>query len=88
MKRFSDDKIAEIYETGFAKGVPQHVSVAAHEVARLLIAARSLQDVGVVGPIARWANLPGRYGLHVNGKYYVTFDWSSESAWELKLERR
>jgi hypothetical protein len=88
MKTFLNNQIEQIYHTGFAAGVPQRVSVAAHEVTRLLLAAGSLQDVGVIGPIERWANLPGRYGLHVEGKWRVTFVWSDERAWELKLERR
>jgi hypothetical protein len=63
--------------------------VGAHEIARLLAAARSLQDVGVIGPIIRWHNSPERYGSHVYGKWHVTWSWSTDfGAYEMRLERR
>jgi plasmid maintenance system killer protein len=89
MRRFADEKLREIYETRFAAGVSQRISRPAHEVARLLVAAFSLQDVGVIGPIFRWSNAPERYGLHVHGKWHVTFAWSDGlGAYEIRLERR
>lgn len=89
MRRFDDDKLREIFETRFAAGVPKHVSVAAHQTTHPLVAARSLQDVGVLGSIVRLRNAPDRFGLHVSGKWHVTFGWSDEfGAFELKLERR
>lgn len=88
MKRFDDDRLKEIYETRFASGVPEHVSVAAHELARPLMAACSLQDVGVLGTIVRWSQEPERFGLQVDGKRHVTFAWSEEiGAHEMRLER-
>jgi len=89
MKRFDDDRTREIYETRFALGVPEHVSVAAHETMHPLVAACSLQDVGILGPIIRLLNTPDRYGLLVNGKWHVTFAWSDDfGAYAIKLERR
>ena len=56
---------------------------------RILVAARNLQDVGVLGPIVRWQNALERFGLLVNGKWHVTFAWSEElGASEIILERR
>jgi plasmid maintenance system killer protein len=89
MKQFTDRRIREIYETRFAAGVPKHVSVAAHETVRPLVAACGLQDVGVLGPIVRWPKAPERYGLHINGKWHITFAWSDDfGAHEICLERR
>jgi plasmid maintenance system killer protein len=89
MKRFDDDKLVEIYETRFAADVPEHVSIAAHETAYPLVAARSLQDVGVLGPILRLRNTPDRYGLHIDGKWHLTFSWCDDfGAYNIRLERR
>lgn len=54
----------------------------------LLIAAADWQDVGVIGAVGRIASNPVRYGLHVDGKWYVTFQWETiGGATEIKLER-
>lgn len=89
MSRFDDDQIREIYETRFAAGVPQHVSVAVHRTTHPLVAACSLQDVGVLGTIIRLRNAPDRYGLHISGKWHVTFLWREGfGADVIRLERR
>ena len=89
MKRFDDERTREIYETRFSNGVPEHVSVAAHQIVHPLVAASSLQDVGVLGAIVRWRNVPKRYGLQVDGKWHVTFAWSDDyGAYAIRLERR
>ncbi len=89
MKRFADKRTQEIYETRFGSGVAKHLAVATHEVTRLLVAACDLQDVGILGPILRWRNAPERYGLHIHGKWHVTFAWSDDiGAHEIRLERR
>ncbi len=89
MRRYQDDRTREVYETRFAAGVPEHISVAAHAVICPLLAACSLQDVGVLGPILRWRNSPERYGVQIDGKWHVTFAWSDDmGAHEIMLERR
>lgn len=89
MKRFENEVIEEIYWTRFSQGVPDHVSIAAHKIVRPLVAARSLQDVDVLGTILRWPNAPDRLGLNVRGKWHVTFVWYDEAgAYEILLERR
>jgi plasmid maintenance system killer protein len=89
MKRIDDDKLQQICATRFAQGVPKHVSVTVHERARILIAAKSLQDVRIMGPILRWPNAPNRYGLRVDRKWHVTYAWSEDfGAYEIRLERR
>jgi plasmid maintenance system killer protein len=89
MRRFDDEELQQICATRFAQGVPEHVSVAAHERARILIAAKTLQDVRIMGPILRWPKIPARYGLHIDGKWHVTYSWSEDfGAYEIRLERR
>jgi len=89
MNQFQCDKAREIYETRFCAEIPDHVTTAAHETMRVLIAARSLQDVGVLGSIFRWPNAPNRLGLAVHGKWHVTFSWIDEfGAHEISIERR
>jgi hypothetical protein len=89
MNRFAHELAEEVYETRFSRRLPKHVAIAAHELMRVLLAARALEDVGVLGPIVRWASLPGRYGLPVDGKWHATFEWSDTfGATEIQLERR
>jgi hypothetical protein len=55
----------------------------------VLLAAKSLADVGVVGTIMRWRNLPGRLGIHIWDKWYVIFSWSeTDGVSSMKLQRR
>jgi hypothetical protein len=88
MPDFADITTKQVYETRFAPTIPTSVSVSAHELMHPLAAAHSLQDVGVLGKIARWQSQPGRYGLHVHGKWYVTFEWSTFGARGIRIERR
>jgi plasmid maintenance system killer protein len=89
MEPFEDDISREVYETRFSKHVPKEVAVKAHPKMHVLLAARSLQDVGVLGPIVRWANTPGRFGLEIDGKWHITFAWSPYmGAYGIRLERR
>jgi hypothetical protein len=89
MNRFHDDKTLQIYETRFAADVPEHITVAAHETMHPLVAACTLQDVGTQGSIIRLRNSPDRYGLHIDGKWHVTFAWCDNfGAYDILLERR
>ena len=89
MQQFKDKRSREIYETRFAGSVPEHVSIAAHKIMRIMVAAGSLQDIGVLGPIVRWRDAPNPLGIYVYGKWHVTFAWSEDfGAAEICLERR
>ncbi len=89
MKRFADERTELVYRTGFADDVPEHVAHQAGWYINLLLAAHEVHDIGVIGPIARWANSPGRLGIHVDAKWYVTFEWDLLAhAKEIRLERR
>ena len=43
MRKFKDKRSREIYETRFASNVPEHVSIAAHKIMRIMVAAGSHQ---------------------------------------------
>ena len=89
MDQFADKRTEDIYLTRFGRGVRQHISVAAHEAMRLLVASRSHQDIAVIGPIVRWKKELGLYGLHIESKWFVTFRWSDDfGAYEIHLQRR
>jgi plasmid maintenance system killer protein len=89
MDRFADKRTETIYLTRFGSGVRQHVSVEAHESMQLLVASRTHQDIAVMGPIVRWKKEPGLYGLHIEGKWFVTFRWSDDfGAYQIHLQRR
>jgi len=90
MKRFANTRAEEVHKTGFARGVPKNIGRQAHWLMHLLLAAQDLQDVGFIGKITRWC-VDDRelYGLHINGKWYVTFLWLELArAVEVNIERR
>ena len=88
MQKFKCEMARAAYEMRFARGIPKHVSIKAHKTIRVLIAARDLQDVGVLGRIVRWREAPERYGLTIDGKWHVLFEWSEDfGAYEISLER-
>jgi hypothetical protein len=88
VRRFADERLEQIYHTRFAAGLPKPVVINAHEVASLLAASRSLQDVGVIGPIIRLRNAPDRHASLVYEKWHITWDWSEDfGAHEMRLER-
>lgn len=89
MERFTDQRTEAVYATGFVHGVPKHVAHRGQWVITLLLAARDWQDVRVISAIGRWPRHPGRYGLHIAGKWYVSFHWSPAlGAYDLTLERQ
>jgi hypothetical protein len=89
MQRFANKTTELIATTRFGGGIRQHVTVAAYEIMQLLVACHSHQDIGVIGPITRFARTDELYGLQVEGKWYVTFRWSEDfGAYQIRLERR
>ncbi|MDQ6768866.1 MAG: hypothetical protein M3Z54_02635 [Gemmatimonadota bacterium] len=88
MTRFADARAKNVYRTGVGAGVPARIARRAHWVLHLLLAAHGLQDVGVIGRIERWASRPGRYGINIDGKWFVTFAWDPPfGANAVRLER-
>jgi len=89
MRRFANTQAEQAFGQGFVSGLPRRLGRDAHRIIRLLAAAHELQDVGIVGRLARWPNRPGRYGISVTGKWFVTFQWETlAGAVEIRLERR
>jgi plasmid maintenance system killer protein len=89
MHRFADQRAETVFVTGFAHGVPAHISRMACWDMRVLVAARTMQDVGVIGRIIRWRDDPGRHGLMIGGKWCLTFAWEpGVGAIEIAIERR
>ena len=88
MDRFTDDRTLVVFESGFAKGVPKHVAHEAGWKMQVLVCAAEIGDVSILGPINRWVET-GRLGVHIEGKWFVTFEWvAGLGATQLTLERR
>lgn len=87
VNRFTDDRTTEVFQGGFAPGIPKHVAHDAGWLMQVLVCATSLQDVAIMGSVVRWPET-GRLGLQVGGKWYVTFTWDPlAGAKEITLER-
>ena len=88
MNRFADSRAEQAYADGFVAGVPKDVAPKAGWLMHLLLAAHDWQDVRFFSKIGRSATRPGRYGLPVSGKWFVTFAWEPAfGAAEIRLER-
>jgi plasmid maintenance system killer protein len=88
MKRFADAEAEDLYRTGSSARLRKHVARRAHWSMHLLTAARTVSDVRVIGRITRWPKKSGRFGLHVEGKWFVTFDWEDLiGPFEIRIER-
>ena len=89
MTRFADPSSEEVYKTGFTGRLPRGQCHKARWLLHLLLAAHDLQDVGVIGRIARWPGKRDRYGVHLHERWFITFTWESLlGATGIKLERR
>ena len=88
VQRFSDPVAEEIYHTGFSPRLPKGIARKAYSRVRLLVAAKSLQDVGIMGPIARSSKDDGVYGVAINGKWFIWFKWEDlVGAYDIELGR-
>lgn len=86
--RIVDRRTSLVLTTGFARDVPKHVARKAQWIMTVLLAARGWQDVGVIDRVTRWSKYPGRYGLHVAQKWYVSFTFEPDiGPREIRLER-
>jgi len=89
MNRFMGDRVAEIHQWRVVQGIEEHLSISAHKKLNRLVAATSLQEVDTFGPAYDWTNAPGRLGIQVEGKWFLTFTWiEGQGAFEIQLERR
>jgi len=86
---FGNKRAEEAYNAGFVSGLAKHIGRKTHRMIHPLVAAHSWQDVGLIVKVATWPNYPYRYGLEVEGKWFLTFIWDAGvGAMEIKLERR
>jgi len=68
--------------------VPRGIVRKTYSRLRLLVAARSLQDVGIMGPIARSPKDDGVYGVAIDGKWFIWFKWEDfVGAYDIELGR-
>ena len=85
MRRFSNRRTEDIYNYGYANGVPKHIGRVAHFKIHILTAAHEVSDLRVVGPIATRG---ARWGARVDKKWFLTFKWEvAFGATAIKLER-
>lgn len=87
MDRIDGARSLRVFQTAESTGVPSHVARRAWWIMHLLIAASAPEDVEVIGSSRALAN--GRRGLHVDGKWFVTYEWKEYlGPWEIRLERQ
>jgi len=89
MRRFSDPVAEEIYNTGFSGRLPKALVRKAYVRIRLVVAARSMQDVGIMGPIARSPKDDRVFGVAIAGRWFIWFKWEDPvGAYDIELKRR
>lgn len=89
MEPFADEVTEEIYLTRFSTCAPPHVVVAAHKAIHLILAATQLSDLRFAGTPVKFRDRPGTFGVIVDDKWHVTFQWfNALGPRQLKFERR
>jgi plasmid maintenance system killer protein len=86
MQRLSDPILVEIIQTRAAAGLPAEMTSTAYRLLRLVLAAKSWDDVSVFSPVAAMPD--NRYAVPVHKKWFISFQWTAGlGAADLKLER-
>lgn len=88
MIRISDPDAEQLYRTGYTSRLPKGARRTAYRRIHLLLAARELRDVTVLGQITRWSKDSNRYGIPITGKWYLDFNWEKNiGACQIRLKR-
>lgn len=81
-----DPRLRRIHETQSCPDLPKAVVKAAAKLTRLLLAARSWSDVGVITRVAELAT--GQFAAPVHGRWGIVFAWDEQHDRAVELELR
>lgn len=91
MLRFGDIHTKRVYLGQPVKGIPANVARKAARQLDILAAAAKLEECRFAGR-GRIAKLhrsrPPRYYVHVEGIWWIEFEWKLSSALDVRLEER
>lgn len=89
MERIEDVRSRTVFNTAAAADIPPHVARRAWWVMNLLVAAASREDVHVIGMPTCFGHDGEREGIHIHGKWYVTYEWKDHAGpCAIRLERQ
>lgn len=76
MERFGSVRAERVYQWAEFPGIPLSIGKKAHRIIRRLVATTIWQDVLVVrGKNGVMRQKGVRFGIHIEGKWFVTFLW-------------
>ena len=88
IRSFRHKGLQRLFETGASRKVRQDLQARALRRLDALDSAESPEQLNVPGfnfhPLR---GSPRRYSLHVNGPWYITFEWEAGDALRVDLER-
>jgi len=88
IKSFKHKGLAELFDRGRSRRVRQDLHTRSLRRLTALDHAESLTDLQVPGFNFRGLHgLPKRYSIHVNGPWYITFEWQGSDALRVDLEQ-
>jgi len=88
VNRFADPEAERIYLTGLSRRLPKGLARRAFRAVHVLVDARELQDVRVVGSIRLLRQDSDRYAIPIEKKWHFTFSWERLfGSFEIRLER-
>lgn len=80
--------LAELFELGRSRRVRQDLKARALRRLDALDQAESLSELNIPGfNFHGLRGKPKRYSIHVNGSWYLTFEWEDGDALRVDLER-
>lgn len=88
IKSFKDKGLAELFERGRSRRVPQDLQARCLRRLEALDQTESLTDLHVPGfNFHGLHGVPKRYRIHVNGPCCITFEWEDDGAAGVDLEQ-
>jgi plasmid maintenance system killer protein len=77
MKLFADEETERVFHTGFSTRCSRKIAKQAQRVMHHLLPAHGFEDVVFIAGdrIERWPGTSASFGIHVEGKWFIAFEW-------------
>jgi len=88
IKSFKNKGLSELFEHGHSRRVRQDLQSRCLRRLEAMDQAESLADLNVPGfKFHGLRGVPKRYSIHVNGPWYITFEWEEGEVLRVDLEQ-
>jgi proteic killer suppression protein len=88
IRGFKHKGLAELFEHGHSLKVRQDIKSRSLRLLDAIDQAESLKELNVPGfNFHGLHGMPKRYSIHINGPWYITFEWEDGDALKIDLEQ-